>query len=174
MPPGWVTHKLENNISQKFSHTSGSIEPLKRLPAEGSGIGRTISQSTRLGRSVGFERRSAIGPGETETPLLKGHTRYTGPQEKSSDHGSLDRHVLALEGLLVAGSGGPLCLFPGTRTQLVEIPGSIYLCELWPRADILLGSLTLFGDLAPPTACRLQFWENSGQTTNAVGTQPHP
>ena len=25
-----------------------------------------------------------------------------------------------------------------------------------------------------PTACRLQCWDDSGQTTNGVGTQPHP
>ena len=25
-----------------------------------------------------------------------------------------------------------------------------------------------------PTACRLQCWDASGQTTNSVGTQPHP
>ena len=25
-----------------------------------------------------------------------------------------------------------------------------------------------------PTACRLQCWDSSGQTTNRVGTQPHP
>ena len=32
IPTGWVTHKLENNISKKFSHCHEGSEPYARLP----------------------------------------------------------------------------------------------------------------------------------------------
>ena len=38
------------------------------------------------------------------------------------------------------------------------LEGRHYLTKTWPH----------------PTICRLQCWDTSGQTTNRVGTQPHP
>ena len=120
----------------------GTPSPSKVSPAEGSGVGRTSPPSTRLGRSVGFAHRSTAGLGKTDS-TLGGAPKVHWASEKQWPHGSRADPSAGLRGLPVAGSRAQLCLFLGTWTQLVEIPGSICLRELWPRADTLLDSLTL-------------------------------
>ena len=63
--------------------------------------------------------------------------------------------------------GGQLWLTAGTRTLATVVLG------VFIGVSPLGGCHFLIKTKPHPTACRLQYWDTSGQTTNRAGTQPH-
>ena len=73
IPTGWVTHKLENNLTTEVQPLEWRFwTPCQASQSGGSGNGRRTSQRIRLWRLAGFDCRTSTGLGETETPLLQG------------------------------------------------------------------------------------------------------
>ena len=96
-----------------------------------------------------------LGLGETETPLLEGACKVShalGPRTRQYLHRNLGQTYLwILKGL--PGVGGS----PREVLNVSSPGGHHFGTESWPY----------------PTACRLQCWDTSGQTTDKMGTQPH-
>ena len=70
--------------------------------------------------------------------------------------------------------GGRVWLWLSLRTWtlVVETLGSVQLCECQGGRYLAWVISTKTGPY--PTACRLQYCDTSGQTTNRAGAQPHP
>ena len=131
-------------------------------PEWGSGIGRRNPQSLGLWRPVGLECRSSTGLGEAEIPLLEGaHTvsHALGLRAKQWLHQSLGQtylqvleHLLGRQRLVVAHYGGKDTVQrpQGRLIGMSSLGGCHFSTKTWPH----------------PTACRLQCWDTSGQTTN--------
>ena len=69
IPPGWATHRLQNNIPKKSSHYHEGLSPTAAL---GSSKGTRNPQGIWLGRPVGFSCRTSMKLEKTDTPLLEG------------------------------------------------------------------------------------------------------
>ena len=107
--------------------------------------------------------------GETETPLLEDAHKFShalGPRAKQWLHRNCARPTCG-SWRFSGGGRSQLWLTVGARTLVVKTPGNIHWCELWGHH---------FGTKMwlHQTACRLQCWNAFSQTTNRVGTQPHP
>ena len=81
------------------------LSPMSGFPTRGSGNGRRNSQRIRLWSLVGFDCKTSIGLGETETPLLEGTHKVVcapGPRGKEQwPHRRLNQtYLLVLEHLL--------------------------------------------------------------------------
>ena len=169
MLSGWYTIR-KIIMQQTFSYRNENSE---------SGNGRRNPERIYLWRPVGFDHRNSTRLGETETVLLEGTHRVLcapGPRKKNQwPHKRLgETYLFVLEGILWrwwggGGVGGCSLLqrqkhwrqyFWGVLTGKSPLGGHRFLTKTWPY----------------PTACRLQCWDTSGQTTNKAGTQspiPH-
>ena len=85
IPPGWVTHKLEIVILQRFSHRSKSSEPHGRLPSLEVWHREDKPPEHLALMPAGFNCRSLTRLGERDF-TLKGRTQNpmcTGTQSKN-------------------------------------------------------------------------------------------
>ena len=158
-------------ISQSFSHRSESSEPHIRLPSLGawrwaedpSGIWRFEGQ-------WGFSTAAPQDWGKQRLHSWRAHTRFNvqwGPGQSSDSTGAWARPTCAswrvswgegIGGGSLWGQGHWWWTPQGIPIGVSSPGGRQFGTETWPH----------------PTTCRLQCWDTSGQTTNRVGTEPHP
>ena len=160
-PGGWPTN-WKITISQGFSYRNESAEPHIRLPSLGvwHWEGEPPVPLALKARRAWLKE---LSPWRVHTSSCV----HRDPGEKQWLHRSLGQTDLLVfegplgrQGLVAAHCGDNNTGGGGTREYsltwaLLEMA---ILTPRWPHS----------------TACRLQCWDASGQTTNRAGTQPHP
>ena len=163
-----MTYKPKDNYISEVLLQEWVLSLPSSSSAWGSGIGR-IPQCIWLWRPAGSECRSCTGLGETEAPLLDGAHKISHALEQG-------KAVTPWEPVPdapadVKGSLGEAWVDCGSlreQRHWWQRPQGIYISvnsrvghhfgtETWPRL----------------TACSLQCWDPSSQTTNRVGTRYH-
>ena len=165
MPSGWASHKLKNNCITDILLQEISEHPV-RLPTLGVWHEKEETPKRLVLKATGAWVQELCRTGETKTPFLEGTHKLScvlGTRVKEYLIGGWARplNLLGKEKLSVAHWGSRDTSGRGHRENppawaLLEV--TILASETWPH----------------PRAYKFQCWNASGQTTNMVGTQPHP
>ena len=165
-----MTHKLENKYITEVLPQEWEFWAPHQAPQAGG-----LASGGGAPRAFGFESQRGLGAGvpqdwgKQRLHSRRMHTRFHVHWDlgQSSDSiGDWARPTCRSWRVYWWGEGW-LWLTVGIRTLVAETPelitvsspeGHHFGTKTWPH----------------PTACSLQCWDTSGQTTNRVGTQPHP
>ena len=174
-PPGGQPTNCKIIILQRFSHRSERSETHVRLPSLGGG--GVWHQEEEPPEHLALKVSGAwVGAPQdwgkqTEIPLLEGVHKLScalGPRAKQWLHKSLGQTYLGVLGGSPCEAGVGCGSLRG-HGHWWQRPQGILITVSSPRGHHF-GTKTW----PYPTACRLQCWDTSGQTTNMVGTQLHP
>ena len=162
-------------MSQKFIHRSESSEPHIRLPS--LGVWHRVEDppehlALKASRAW-LQELCRTGGGRDST--LGGHTQglaHTGSQGRGNDFkggwATLTCWIGGSPGEAGCGCGSPW----GCRHWWWRLQGVFSYVNSWGGWHLAWVTSTKIWPY--PTACRLQYWDASGQTTNRSGTQPQP